>query len=507
MPVSVEPRFFDALLGDSRSDAASDFASLSEMSFASAQLDPDLIPNMIGPFDLQPTTFGRWLKWTKPPTYQSQGEWHMPISKLTGKSKHLVCNAREDDDDEASSGAETLIRGVISPLNALTLSLDRKRAAGIPEDATHYGFAQVRWKRGATVGIPNDANADLIFLAVGGFVYFSDESTHVTALKATEAGGLAFGEALPWEEDAMLYKHRFVHVTDPRLRDVGVTKTCWLVPHEVDAAPHGALAYMFSESKYNRLFPVCGHLLGQKVSFPMKLGPFDLRPTKFRRPAFQCSPIRRSVFEGSPSSVLTRWSLPKSGLSGNAARVLKNQLRDDELLSGCLSPMTQLTLSADDKEAAGIAEDATAFCFAYPAERDIKLSASDSAEKDPDLMFLTFGGFLFFDTDSPAPEVMAAVESNAGLAFADPIPWRCEVLDDRQDLQARVRPVSHFTVPGAKFMCWLLPGEIPEAPHGALVFLFHSVGEGTHHERGQDVLFPVRGEHHLSSIRAFQEKT
>lgn len=420
----------------------------------------------------------------------------MPISKLTGKSKQLVSNTKEEDED-VSSEADTFIRGVISPLNALTLSRDRKLAAGIPEDATNYGLAQVSWKRGANVAVPkgHEGNADLIFLAVGGFVYFGDENTHVTALRATEAGGLAFGEALPWEEDDMLYKHRFVPVTNPTLRDVGVRKTCWLMPRELDAAPHGAFAYMFSETKYNRFFPVRGHLLGQKLSFPMKLGPFDLRPTRFRR-----------AFEGSPSSILTRWSLPKAGLSSTAARVLRNQLRDDEVLSGCLSPMTELTLSADDKEAAGIAEDASAFCFAYPAERDINLSASDMAEKDPDLMFLTFGGFLFFDTDSPVPEVMAAVQSNAGLTFADPIPWRCEVLDERPELQARFRPVSQFTVPGARFMCWLLPGEVPEAPHGALVFLFHSVGEGTLHERGQDVLFPVRGEHHLSSIRAFRER-
>lgn len=496
----VEAKFADA------SDAVSDFCSISEISFPTALLDPELIPNTIGPFDLQPTNFGRWIQWTKPPTYQRQGEWHIPISKLTGKSKQLVSNTNEEDED-APGEAEMFIRGVISPLNALTLSRERKLAAGIPDDASNYGFAQVRWNRGASVAIPKgqEANADLIFLAVGGFVYFGAENTHVTALRATEAGGLAFGEALPWEEDDMLYKHRFVPVTNPALRDVGVRKTCWLMPRELDAAPHGAFAYMFSESKYNRFFPVQGHLLGQKLSFPMKLGPFELRPTRFRRPAFQGSPIQRSAFEGSPGSILTRWSLPKAGLSGTAARVLRNQLRDDEVLSGCLSPLTELTLSPDDREAAGIAEDASAFCFAYPAERDINLSASDMAEKDPDLMFLTFGGFLFFDTDSPAPEVMAAVESNAGLTFADPVPWRCEMLDDRPDLQARFRPVSQFTVPGARFMCWLLPGEVPDAPHGALVFLFHSVGEGTPHERSQDVLFPVRGEHHLTSIKAFQK--
>jgi len=198
--------------------------------------------------------------------------------------------------------------------------------------------------------------------------------------------------------------------------------------------------------------------------------------------------------------------MPKCKLVGQAGAVLKNQLLDTNEIFGALSPMSKVTLGPEGKSAAGIPEEATSYCFAYPSER--KFEVPPSVHSDADLSFLTLGGYVYFDDDMD-PSAFACVPGASGLRFAPPLPLsglRFQgQFDLREVLSHRFKPISHSHTAGAKFVCWILPGELDECPHGSLAFLFHSPGVGSEDELKRDLMFPVLGSAQLHGLKAFAQ--
>lgn len=160
---------------------------------------------------------------------------------------------------------------------------------------------------------------------------------------------------------------------------------------------------------------------------------------------------------------------------------------DEEGLGyGSVSPVHELTLSFENKALALIPESAARFVWAYPL---FGMGSLNDAQKErlancsPNLSFLVFGGFIYFDAQNTVLQANAIAQGN-GLYFSGPQPWRHEFTSNLFK-QGRFQDVTIAAMrdQGAKKYCWLKPDEVlvdisgcvswKIEGNGAFVYLFH----------------------------------
>jgi len=166
------------------------------------------------------------------------------------------------DPNAAGMGQGEIVFCQLSPLHAITLDAETKKAANIPAAAVHFAWAYplvlepgVQRPRGA---------AEAAFVEYGGYIYFDDHrsvvGTNSIAPAAFGTLGLMFGRPQPLPEgvvDTMTKQGRFQEVTLDPLKNKGATHFGWIRPTEFPddvASADGCFAYKFADgAKY---FPV-----------------------------------------------------------------------------------------------------------------------------------------------------------------------------------------------------------------------------------------------------------
>jgi len=211
-------------------------------------------PDCCGPFNIEKTNIsGAAL----------QIEWGPP--KTWAEREKAVTVTKE----KLSSHAQSLDLGAsfnlsASPLHPVNLTVEGRRAAGIPENADHFV-----WVYPATFSTtpPDDVlkQSEVAFLHNGGFMYF-DSQLKPVQINAIVFGGdsLCFGPQKPWKsawtETLQAQSKRFHPVTIKALRDVGVSDFMWIPPNTnvgVGICPLGGFAYLKSAStKINGITPM-----------------------------------------------------------------------------------------------------------------------------------------------------------------------------------------------------------------------------------------------------------
>merc|ERR1719272_848881 len=81
-------------------------------------------------------------------------------------------------------------------------------------------------------------------------------------------------------------------------------------------------------------------------------------------------------------------------------------------------------------------------------------------------MFLTCGGYVYFDEDFAVVQLNAVIPDEAGqLRFGPPRPWKAEWTARLRRLR-RLRPVTlrKMLRAGAMEFCWVRPNEFVEGP-------------------------------------------
>jgi len=188
-------------------------------------------------------------------------EWSLELGELLKESPEL-----KSLEAFASHGS---VKGYLSPVHDVTLSGAAKKAAGIPNEAKKFVFCYPATFKAAPEADekldPVEAeslNADLAFLAHGGFMYFGESVTDIVRMNAVIPSegfvrGLQFGPPLTWESQwsqRLLHANRLQPITMKDLRHTGFTHFCWIRPNEVmwfgneagaPICPFGGFAYIY----------------------------------------------------------------------------------------------------------------------------------------------------------------------------------------------------------------------------------------------------------------------
>ena len=224
--------------------------------------------------------------------------------------------------------------------------------------------------------------------------------------------------------------------------------------------------------------------LVKQLSLPPPLGPFKLVAIRFESVGFVANNDVGMVAGGSYTVDLQCKFLAP----------YKHLIKDG---SGRFSPREKLTLSKENREAAGIPHEAVTFAFAYPVasalqdSQDEGLSwrtedsdsASDTADGSSTLLadcrmsFLALGGFVYFAADGHVVSVNA-LTNGPGLEFSNAVtlPYDCGLRAALYEAD-RVQPVTieGLFARGVRKFAWLAPGEDicgVETPHGAFVYFY-----------------------------------
>ena len=189
--------------------------------------------------------------------------------------------------------------------------------------------------------------------------------------------------------------------------------------------------------------------------FPESLGPFVLR---------QCPPgVVTHVRDG-------RYTVP---LTGSLAPLAEACVPGE----GRVSPESPLTLPLEARKKAHIPRAAASFTWAYPLPGMGGLT-NLGIDNNAALQFVTFGGFIYLDMTGK-PISTNAVAPGEGLHFDGPHKWTYDGSRIAEiESSGRMQPVTIEPLKdvGAKYFCWLLPGEElgldPPPSHGGFAYLF-----------------------------------
>ena len=125
-----------------------------------------------------------------------------------------------------------------------------------------------------------------------------------------------------------------------------------------------------------------------------------------------------------PGDISTKTLVPYEIVGPPAALDVIELVVGSRTFSGELSPLASVTLNADECLVAGISADAKSFAFAYP-RKNLSLEAhniclSGKRQSGIDVMlFLTFGGFVYFDSEHKVLQLNAlAPEGDEAAAAA-----------------------------------------------------------------------------------------
>jgi len=190
------------------------------------------------------------------------------------------------------------------------------------------------------------------------------------------------------------------------------------------------------------------------------------------------------------------WILEESALL--ASRELQELQELQKIPSGArivgyLSPQHAVNLPDAARERAGIPASARHFMFSYPVEvqsGDSTLGAIEaSSSSNPDLAFLSYGGFIYLDDSlTRIVHINAVLPSNkGGLSFGPPLKWEGK-WTNRLVRAGRFRPVTVEAIcaGGATHFCWIRPNEVmwfgstggaPICPFGGFAYIRQTANE------------------------------
>ncbi|CAF2648673.1 unnamed protein product [Rotaria sp. Silwood2] len=172
-------------------------------------------------------------------------------------------------------------------------------------------------------------------------------------------------------------------------------------------------------------------------------------------------------------------------------KIRGRQLTDEEQIIGSYAPIASITLEGCARSTANIPDDATHFCWLYPAKcilsEDDDVTSRDSDESN----LLKIGGFAYFNTDDNNIDKLRLIRLNSlslpaknGLTFKDPYSWRKQYTH-RLWAENRFQPVTlpYLLEKGARYFAFINPSEklstennelswIP-SENGAFAYLFN----------------------------------
>eukprot|EP00931_Biecheleriopsis_adriatica_P086716 TRINITY_DN61326_c0_g1_i1.p1 TRINITY_DN61326_c0_g1~~TRINITY_DN61326_c0_g1_i1.p1 ORF type:complete len:903 (+),score=182.54 TRINITY_DN61326_c0_g1_i1:337-2709(+) len=200
--------------------------------------------------------------------------------------------------------------------------------------------------------------------------------------------------------------------------------------------------------------------------FPASVGPFLPKPTVAIKP----SDLKVSMRLGNRPPQCELQRPDKASWGAGLRKVL--DLVPEALLHAHLTPLDHVSLSQEERAATFIPADAVKFAWCYPFLSDWGLtSASEEVITlltDPDVVFLTIGGYVYFDSEMRVVQINGAMPDPRGiLKFGRPKPWRPEWT---QQLKSR----NHFWHPttlqkfireGAMEYSWLQPHDFEDLKH------------------------------------------
>ena len=146
------------------------------------------------------------------------------------------------------------------------------------------------------------------------------------------------------------------------------------------------------------------------------------------------------------------------------------------VVKGRLSRRSPLTISNNNKRAAGIPLHASSFAFAYPP----KSGAAPDFTDDAASRFTQLGGFAYFSDNGDVASLSAMRTGGTGLLFSRPVKLGSLPVRAALEGAGRVQPptIDYFINAGVKGFCWISPGEqvgegtADKWPHGAFCYFY-----------------------------------
>merc|ERR1711957_890148 len=129
-------------------------------------------------------------------------------------------------------------QGYLSPLHPINLPEAARVAANVPQTAAYFAWC---YPFASDWNVESDdwaTDPDVLFLVVGGYVYFDNKRNVVgiNSVLPAASGGLKFGPPKQWRPEwtAQLKRQgdRWRPVTLRKLLVAGATEFCWLRPDE-----------------------------------------------------------------------------------------------------------------------------------------------------------------------------------------------------------------------------------------------------------------------------------
>jgi len=199
-------------------------------------------PNALGPFRVLVTQLVPQI------IHMQHGQCGLYAVNLEGD----VASLRVNDEEQYGS---------LSPPHRLTLTVDNKRKAHIPDAAASFvwayplaGIGEMKDKRRTQLATKNSSMCLLLF---GGYLYFDANGTFLQANAIAPGAGLYFSSPQEWRHEftnVLSRDGRFQEITIASMKDQGAVYYCWLLPGEVlktslghtwNVPGQGAFVYLF----------------------------------------------------------------------------------------------------------------------------------------------------------------------------------------------------------------------------------------------------------------------
>jgi len=224
------------------------------------------------------------------------------------------------------------------------------------------------------------------------------------------------------------------------------------------------------DAEFAIFFPVCSVAYTEQRGFPHSLGSFSLDRTHF------ISPGTLKIDPGSLNEWLKTgraFTLGPAVLRSTPALQPLAQTLQGEAAKGHLSPLHPVNLSMDARKTAGIPENARFFAWSYPIDEPCEQGAHHAwaaNADDPDVAFLSVGGYVYFGGTSSSDGnldiicINALVPSAHGsfrLHFGPPQPfepqWTAPLWTAKR---FRAITLPQLSRSGATHFCWICPNEV-----------------------------------------------
>jgi len=246
------------------------------------------------------------------------------------------------------------------------------------------------------------------------------------------------------------------------------------------------------------------------------LGPFGIKSTSFKGPSFN------QISWGFAPNQGGMFAMDRTSFGHTAClRAFSNYVQDWPII-GQFSPAHPITLSTVEKKAALIPTDATSFVWSYPVAVQIDPTKTNGIDwADPDIAFLTVGGYVYFSNKNLVCGVNTIIPSKSGLQFSRPKKWNHDYTHFLQkDGRFQSITIKALNDCGAWYFAWIRPDEPLKdsfnveqklCPNGGFVYLFHQkVYDATDEEKGRDCYFHVlSGDEYAAQVereKKFEEK-